>query len=155
MLTSYRLINLVTAGGLIDYIVISVNYIFFYRALKAQGIDRKSLPYRGWGQPYCAWISLIVFFTTVCTYGYTTFIPGEWSTADFFSCYTMQLVCPVLFIGWKIIKRTKIVSPREADLVWDRPLIDAYEASYIDEDIGFWREVLQMFGLKKKQQQFV
>jgi amino acid permease len=28
-------------------------YLFFYRALKAQGIDRSTLPYIGWFQPYC------------------------------------------------------------------------------------------------------
>jgi amino acid transporter len=46
------LINLVTAGGVINYLVMSVTYIFFFRACKAQGLDRNSLPYKGWFQPY-------------------------------------------------------------------------------------------------------
>jgi len=46
------LINLITAGGVINYIVMTVTYIFFYRAMKAQGIDRNTLPYKGWFQPY-------------------------------------------------------------------------------------------------------
>jgi len=46
------LINLVTAGGVINYLVMSVTYIFFYRACKAQGLDRSTLPYKGWFQPY-------------------------------------------------------------------------------------------------------
>lgn len=31
----------------------SVTYVYFYRALKAQGVDRKTLPYYGRFQPYC------------------------------------------------------------------------------------------------------
>lgn len=46
------LINLVTAGGVINYWVMSVTYIFFYRACKAQALDRNTLPYKGWFQPY-------------------------------------------------------------------------------------------------------
>lgn len=59
----------------------------------------------------------------------------------------MQIVIPLLYIIWKIIKRTKFVGPHEADLVWERPIIDAYEASFIDPPIGFWREMGQLVGI--------
>lgn len=59
----------------------------------------------------------------------------------------MQIVIPPLFLIWKIIKRTKLVKPHEADLVWERPLIDAYEASFTDPPVGFWREIGQMVGV--------
>jgi amino acid transporter len=52
------LINLVTAGGVINYLVMSVTYIFFFRACKAQGLDRNTLPYKGWFQPYS--VSLLI-----------------------------------------------------------------------------------------------
>lgn len=41
------LVNLVTASQLINYVVMGITYLFFFRALKAQGIDRKTLPYYG------------------------------------------------------------------------------------------------------------
>lgn len=41
------LVNLVTASQLINFVIMCTTYIFFYRALKAQGIDRRTLPYRG------------------------------------------------------------------------------------------------------------
>lgn len=41
------LVNLVTASQLLNYVVMGTTYIFFFRALKAQGIDRRTLPYRG------------------------------------------------------------------------------------------------------------
>jgi amino acid transporter len=31
--------------------------------------------------------------------------------------------------------------------VWERPLIDAYEASFVDPPVGFWRECLQLVGI--------
>jgi amino acid transporter len=69
--------------------------------------------------------------------------------SNFFSNYSMQLFIPPLYIIWKLIKRTKVVHPLEADLVWERPIIDAYEASFLDPPVGFWREIMQLLGLKK------
>jgi amino acid transporter len=125
-------------------------YIYFYRALKVQGFDRKDLPYIGWAQPYCAWFGLGTMIFTVSCYGYATFLPGWWDLGTFFSYYTMVFVCPVLYVGWKVWWRTKIVKPEEADLVWERPIIDAYEASTLEPHMGFFEEVKIMMGFKKK-----
>lgn len=125
-------------------------YLYFYRALKAQGFDRKDLPYVGWAQPYCAWFGLIVMTLTVGAYGYTTFLPGWWDTGTFFSYYTMCFVCPILWAGWKFLKKTKVVKAEEADLVWERPAIDAYEASVEGQHMTFMQEVKLMMGFKKK-----
>lgn len=84
-------------------------------------------------------------FLVTCLYGYPSYKP--WSLTTFWSCYTMQIFIPPLYLIWKVIKRTKFVRAHEADLVWERPLIDAYEASFIDPPVGFWREMLQMFGI--------
>ncbi|OAP60514.1 hypothetical protein AYL99_05516 [Fonsecaea erecta] len=137
------LTNLTEASQIIDFIVMCIIYLFFYRALKAQGYDRKNLPYRGWGQPYVAWVAMIFMICIVGTYGYTTFLPGWWDVGTFFSYYTMCFVCPLLYVGFKIVKRTKIVRPEEADLVWERPVIDAYEATFVDVPLGFWQELRQ------------
>ena len=143
------LVNLITAGGIIDYIVMCITYICFYRACKAQNIDRKSLPYYGWFQPYSAWISLVLLTLIVFTYGYSTFLPGSFTLSSFFSYYTMVGVAPILYVGWKLIKRTKIIPPAEVDLVWERPIIDAYEASVTEPPVGLWAEMVGMFGIKK------
>ncbi|KAI4724293.1 putative amino acid permease [Aureobasidium sp. EXF-10728] len=134
------LINLVTAGGVINYWVMCVTYIFFYRACKAQGLDRNTLPYKGWFQPYsaylgAAWMTMIVF-----CYGYTSFAP--WSVSNFFIYYTLLLVAPITFFGWKLVKRTRLLSPLEVDLVWERPVIDNYEMTFIDPPQSFWSEML-------------
>lgn len=70
------LANLTEASQIIDYICMCTIYIFFFRALKVQGIDRNTLPYVGWWQPYCAWAGLAAMIITVGCYGYTTLLPG-------------------------------------------------------------------------------
>ncbi|KAH0599763.1 hypothetical protein MHUMG1_02553 [Metarhizium humberi] len=142
------LVDLITAGGIIDYLSMSVTFIFYYRACKAQGIDRKTMPYYGRFQPYCAYIALFVQTLVVIFYGYTAFTP--WSVESFFRNYTMQILAPILFFGWKFYKRTSFVKPHEADLVWERPTIDRYEASFLQEPVGFWAEMGRLVGINRK-----
>ncbi|KAK7736721.1 hypothetical protein SLS53_006931 [Cytospora paraplurivora] len=145
------LANLTEAAQIIDYMIMSLTYIFFYRALKVQGVDRNTLPYKGWFQPYSAWIGLIGETLIVACYGYETFLPGNWDTGTFFSYYAMVFVAIVTYSGWKIWKRTKVIRPEEADLVWDKPIIDAYEMALKTKPEGFWNEVLQMLRLKQRR----
>ena len=63
----------------------------------------------------------------------------------------MCFLCPVLYVGWKMIWKTKIVKQAEADLVWERQTIDAYEANTSEKHRGFWEEVRIMMGFGKKR----
>ncbi|PPJ56923.1 hypothetical protein CBER1_02261 [Cercospora berteroae] len=142
--------SLVTGGGLINYVTMCITYIRFYQACKVQGLDRKTLPYTGWLQPWCAYFGLAWMFTVCCIYGYTSYLP--WSTSTFFSNYTMQLFIPPLFIIWKLIHKTKWVKSEDADLVWERPVVDAYEQTFIHPPIGFWTEMGHLIGIKKPEE---
>ena len=145
--------NIITAAQIIDYIVICITYIYFHRACKAQGVNRRLMPYYASFQPYSAWIPLVFLTCVVTCYGYPVFLPGNWAIDTFFTFYMMVLIDPVLFVGWKLIKRTKAVKPEEADRVWDRPRIDAYELAFNEPVTGFWKEILSMLtcGLRKKK----
>jgi len=110
------LANLTQASQIIDYICMCIIYLSFFKALKAQGWDRRDLPYVGWAQPYCAYFGLITMSLTVTFYGYTTFLTGWWDVGTFFSYYLMVGLCPVLYIGWKLLKKTKLVKPEEAGM---------------------------------------
>ncbi|KNG87602.1 hypothetical protein ANOM_005437 [Aspergillus nomiae NRRL 13137] len=141
------LTNLITAGAIIDYIVICVTYIFFYRACQAQSVDRNTFPYLGHFQPYSAWIGLVGECLIVIFYGYSSFIP--WDVSNFFTHYTMLILAPVLYFSWKIFWRTRVVRPEEADLIWERPMIDAYEAGLTSPPKGFWAEILETVGWRR------
>ena len=63
-----------------------------------------------------AWAGLGTMTFTVTFYGYATFLPGWWDVGTFFSYYLMVFVCPILYVGWKLIKRTKLVKSEEAGM---------------------------------------
>ncbi|KAG9569618.1 putative amino acid permease, partial [Aureobasidium melanogenum] len=143
------LTNLITGGGVITYIVMSTTYVFFYRALEAQGVDRKTLPYCGWFQPYSAYIGLAWMIMIITCYGYSSFAP--WSVNSFFIYYTMPFLAIVTFTSWKVIKKTSFKRAMTTDLVWERPLIDAYEATLLEPADTFWNEMLGPLGNRRKR----
>ena len=60
----------------------------------------------------------------------------------------MVFLAPILYIGWKLVKKSKFVKPADMDLVWQRPVIDAYEDSFSTPPTGFWRELWQLMTFK-------
>lgn len=78
-------VSLVTASQLLNFAVMCSTYLCFYRALKAQGISRDSLPYKSVMQPYAAWYGLVGTFIMAFVGGYTVFLPleGYWNVPDF------------------------------------------------------------------------
>lgn len=143
------LVTLITGGGIIDFLVMSITFLFYWRAVKAQGFDRNKLAYKGWFQPYGAWIAIGVQLTILIFYQYTAFRP-KWSVELFFQGYTMQLLAPILFFGWKFWHKTRFVKPHECDLVWEAPIIDRYEAQFTEPPPSFWAEMLALVGIKLK-----
>ncbi|KAL2756519.1 hypothetical protein ACRALDRAFT_1030470 [Sodiomyces alcalophilus JCM 7366] len=142
--------SLTQAAQMMNYFIMAVTYVFFYRACKAQGLNRKTFPYYGYFQPYCAYIGGAWMLCVVGSFGYTVFLPGRWETLDFFSYYTMVFVSIVTFTGWKLIKRTRIVPSAHADLVWDKPVIDAYEASLTTTPTRLRDDIRGLWGLRKR-----
>ena len=52
--------NMTSVAGLLTWFGISYTYTRFYAGMKAQGIDRKNLPFYSRLQPFAAW------YATVC-----------------------------------------------------------------------------------------
>ncbi|KAH0594027.1 hypothetical protein MHUMG1_08350 [Metarhizium humberi] len=144
------LISIVTGGGLITYLIMSITFINYHRACQVQGVNRKAeRPYYAYFQPYCAYIALAVQGLVVLTYGYYAFWP-KWDVEVFFQSYSMQILAVLLFVGWKLLKKTRYIPPKEVDLVWQRPEIEAYENSFTEPPVGFWTEMVQMVGFRRR-----
>ena len=122
----------VTASQLINFSVMSYTFIRFMKACEAQGLDRNTLPHKGWGQPYAAWYALIGCFIMTFVGGYTVFLPGQWDVPTFLFSYMMIGVFPVLFLGWKLLKRTKWLKPHEVDLQKDLDEIEEYTRNFVE-----------------------
>ncbi|OJD16424.1 hypothetical protein AJ78_03411 [Emergomyces pasteurianus Ep9510] len=125
-------VGICTASYLLNYFGTIITYLHFHEALRRQGIDRNTLPYKGLFQPYTAWYAL--FGTTIMTLvlGYNLFIHGNWDITAFFTNYTMVGFFIVAFAFWKVFRRTKYVWPGTADLsIGDtKDEIDLYETVY-------------------------
>ena len=91
-------------------IVICLVYLRFFYGCKRQGISRSELPWRGPFQPYAAWTGLFAFIIILLTQGYSIFIHGLWDTETFFSAYFNIPLILVLYFGFIVVKRTRIVS---------------------------------------------
>ena len=141
------LISLITGCCMIDYFVMCITFINYYKACQVQGLDRTTLPYCGWFQPYGAYIGAVCTIVIAIFLGYGSFTP--WSGPSFVQSYTMQIIATFLFLGWKFIKKTKKVQPAELDLVWERPIIDAYENSFTVPPTGFWLQMGQLLGFRR------
>ncbi|KAL6867138.1 amino acid permease/ SLC12A domain-containing protein [Trichoderma novae-zelandiae] len=126
-------VSLVTASQLINFAAVCVSYLCFHRALRAQGISRDSLPYRAWFMPYAAWYGLAWTFVMAFVGGYTVFLPlpGYWNVPDFLFSYAMIFVYPLLYFGYKFVRKTKIRKPEEVDLLKDVAEIEEYQNNYV------------------------
>jgi amino acid transporter len=141
-------VSLVTASQLINFSVICYTFIRFYKACQVQGIDRNTLPYKGMFQPYAAYYGLVCTFVMAFVGGYTVFLNGFWAPADFVFAYFMIGLFPVLFLGWKFIKKTHRVKLEEMDLVTDLAEIEEYTRNFIEvrEPNPFNRVLDKLFG---------
>ncbi|MCJ1255536.1 hypothetical protein MMC24_003352 [Lignoscripta atroalba] len=129
-------VNLVTASQLINFSVMAYTFLHFKKACDVQGLSRDSLPHKGWLQPYAAWYALIGCFIMTFVGGYTVFLPGQWDIPTFLFSYTMIGVFPLLFIFWKILKKTKWLKPEEVDLYKDVDEIEEYQRNYVARPPG-------------------
>ncbi|KAF1987483.1 hypothetical protein K402DRAFT_330742 [Aulographum hederae CBS 113979] len=109
------LVSLTTVFGALNWVNILVSYLCFLKGLKAMGIERSSLPYKGPFQPYgaslaLAWTCIVVIFN-----GYDAFIP-TFNIGRFLTCYIPIIIYLTTILGWKLIKKTKRVTPAEMEL---------------------------------------
>ncbi|ODV81684.1 uncharacterized protein CANTADRAFT_19302 [Suhomyces tanzawaensis NRRL Y-17324] len=121
------MVSLCTGSQVLNYGFMSIIYIRFYHACKAQGIDRSTFPYRAWFQPYSIYIAASLIWCLIGILGYHVFKPGMWSVDDFLFNYVMIFVAIAVFSFWKLLKRTKVVKLSEADLYTGIEEIEEHE----------------------------
>jgi amino acid transporter len=103
----------------IAWAVIGVTHLRFRKAWVAQGNRVEDLPYKALWYPYGTWFVVIINTFLVFIAGYGVFI-GGFDVVGFVINYIVIAVFVVLFCGWKLLKRTKIVGLMEMDLVSGR-----------------------------------
>jgi len=113
---------LITISGSATYIawaVIGVVHWRFRKAWIAQGNRVEDLPYKALFYPWGTYFVIFINTFLVFIAGYSVFV-GGFHAVDFVINYVVVAVFFVLYVGWKIIKRTKVVPILEVDLVTGR-----------------------------------
>lgn len=124
------LINLITSCQLLNFCVMSFTYIFFRKAVNAQGLNRDEFTFKSWFQPYTASFGLVCAFVMMWVQGYGVFTKGNWDYKTFLFNYLVIFVDVLLFIFWKLLKRTKWRRAEEVDLITGLKEIEDHEREY-------------------------
>ncbi|GAA5839943.1 hypothetical protein JCM9279_005217 [Rhodotorula babjevae] len=111
--------NMTSVCGLLTWSGIAFTYIHFHRGLKAQGIDRKLLPYRAPLQPFLAYFAFIFSCVILLFQGFAVFIKGQWDTSVFITSYFPIAFFPILYGFYRFIWRRQERGPsaHEMDFV--------------------------------------
>ncbi|WVQ65948.1 uncharacterized protein L199_004126 [Kwoniella botswanensis] len=119
--------NLTAAAGLMTWWGICLVYIRFEKGLKDQGISKSTLPYTSYlnknafaAKYAMVMITIILFFSA-----WSVFLKGNWDTATFVTNYLPLWLFPVLWIGFKLIKKTHFVRTTEMDFVSGLDVVEA------------------------------
>jgi hypothetical protein len=155
-------VNLITASQLINYSVTCATFLCWRRALRAQNINRDSLPYKAIMQPGAAYLGMICTMVMAFVGGYPVFLPGQWDVPTFLFSYFMIGMFPILFFGWRLLKgnQAKWRKPEEVDLKGEVAEIDEYTRNYVPTppryvlvclfvvmDTNCWTGMLSISGL--------
>jgi AAT family amino acid transporter len=77
------------------------------------------LPFKNWTYPYGPILAVVLNIVLVLVQGWSAFSPS-FAAVDFVSYYIEIPVMIIMFIAWKLFKRTHFVRLDEMDLVSDR-----------------------------------
>ncbi|CAI6095196.1 unnamed protein product [Clonostachys chloroleuca] len=111
------LLNFSTASAMFYWTIMSMTWIRFNSAMKAQGIDRKAfLPTRSRWQPFAGYWAFGWSFLFLWLQGYAVFLHGNWQVSTFIFNYGIIAFAAVIGIAWKLVKRTRFHRSKEIDL---------------------------------------
>jgi amino acid transporter len=132
----YWFVDLTTIAFVLTYTGMLIVFIGWYRALKAQGIDRKSfVPWASPFQPYFASFAIGIGTLTAIFNGFSVFKP--FSVQGFVTSYFGLAFWVVMFVFWKVYHRTTFVDPAHADLYSGKAEVDEECKEWED---GGWQE---------------
>ncbi|KAF1361775.1 arginine permease-like protein [Lizonia empirigonia] len=137
------LLNIISVAGFIAWSCVCICHIAFMRALKAQNIDRDTLPFKSWGGAPMAWYGLTFTIIITITQGFTAFVP--WNVENFFIAYISLILFAVLYIGHKIVYRSPLVKPAEADLVSGQ-FVEEVSETWEESSRSTWQKVMNKFS---------
>ncbi|KAJ5690816.1 Amino acid/polyamine transporter I [Penicillium macrosclerotiorum] len=110
--------NIVGVSNQLSWICIGLASLRFRGAIRSQGLEHL-LPFKNWTYPYGPIFAVGLNIVLVLVQGWSCFSP-HFKRVDFVSLYIEIPIMIVMFLAWKLIKRTHFVRKSEMDLRTDR-----------------------------------
>ncbi|MFF2500476.1 amino acid permease [Peribacillus sp. NPDC058075] len=110
------LLNASGMAGFVTWVGIAIAHYRFRKAYAAQGLDINDLPYRAKGFPFGPIFALVLCMIIIIGQGYQAFSSNGIDWNSMFVSYIGLILFFVLWIGYKIKHKTKIIPLEECDL---------------------------------------
>jgi lysine-specific permease len=101
--------------GFIAWLGIALSHYRFRKAYVAQGRDLSVLPYRAKWYPFGPILALLLCFIIILGQGYSAFTSSSINWVGVIATYIGIPIFLILWIGYKFIKKTKVVPLMECD----------------------------------------
>lgn len=119
------------------------------KALKAQGMSRDDLPYKAPLNPWGSWFAMIITSIILFFKGYDTFMPFKVDTFITYVSSYLDIMLPaddqhntcsayiaipvfaILWLGYKLFHKTKVIPSEQVDLISGLQQINEEEERYI------------------------
>ncbi|KAI1149849.1 amino acid permease [Nemania diffusa] len=138
----FWLSSLSAVSTLVVWSAVCVTYLRFYYGLRHHGVPRDALPYRAPLQPFLAYFALCFCVVVAFFNGFDAFFPGRFSAKTFVPPYIDIPIFAALFVGYKVVKRTRIVPLAEMDLWSGKAEIDSLEGTWPEvKPRNFWERI--------------
>ncbi|KAJ5082449.1 hypothetical protein N7532_011492 [Penicillium argentinense] len=120
--------NIVGVSNQVSWVIIGVASLRFRAGIRKQNIEQL-LPYKNWTYPWGPIFTVGLNTLLILVQGWTSFSPS-FNVVDFVSFYLEIPILIFMLIGWKLIKKTKMVKTCDMDFITDRydTVIDSNEA---------------------------
>ncbi|ORX98579.1 lysine-specific permease [Basidiobolus meristosporus CBS 931.73] len=105
-----------STSGFIAWIGIAVSHYRFRKAFLAQGHSLDELPYRARLYPFGPILAFVLCAVVLGGQGYEAYTNGHFDWGVCIGGYLAIIIFAVLYFGYKIINKTKIVKLTECDL---------------------------------------
>ncbi|MCM3672380.1 MULTISPECIES: amino acid permease [Peribacillus] len=110
------LLNASGMAGFVTWVGIAIAHYRFRKAYAAQGLDMNDLPYRAKGFPFGPIFALVLCIIIIIGQGYQAFSSDGIDWNSMFVSYIGLILFFVLWFGYKIKHKTKIIPLEECEL---------------------------------------
>lgn len=130
-------LSITAVSGFISWWGIAVVHIRFRRAFKAQQRSMDDLPFKAFAYPYSAIVAIALTSFVILGQGYNAFYP-EFNGLKFVQNYIGLVPVFVWYIGYKVIRKSKVVPLMEVDFETGRVTRLDMEQDKLEDEILPW-----------------